>query len=331
MPAGLPQVDAHDVRRIHERIAALQILGTQPVFHLLADDSAFRMPEDQAGSRQLLDGKEIKLLTKHAVIALFRFFDRVQVLLEIFLRVEGSAVDALELRVLFVVQPVGARKIQQLKRLNSSRVGNVGTTAEVYELPIPVERNLVLTLSVLLDEVDFHPVVLGLVLLDRLISWHVLANEFLVTLDDFLHPFFDFLEIVRRERRWAVEVVEEAGVGGWTMPKLGLREKFGDRSSEHVCRRVSKHLQRFGILFREDANLGVFFERTAQVDHFPVHLRRQSSIGQPRRNGLGNVISSAPARQLARGAIGQSDLHGLRGLGYVWHWINPLGIMEYSG
>src|ERR1700722_12303737 len=91
-------------------VAAAQTLIAHPVFHHLADDAAFRVPEDKAGARDLLNAEQVKLLAEQAMVALGRFFEAGKVGVEIFLREEGSAVNALQLRILFIPEPVSAGK-----------------------------------------------------------------------------------------------------------------------------------------------------------------------------------------------------------------------------
>src|SRR6266853_5288222 len=83
---GKKQLAAGHVRRYDERIAAVQVLFAHPVFHLLADDAALRMPEDQAGSGEFLNRKQVELLPQHAMVALFSFLDAGKVGVEILLR-----------------------------------------------------------------------------------------------------------------------------------------------------------------------------------------------------------------------------------------------------
>ena len=71
---GLPQLPPHHMRRVHQRISALDVLVAHPVFHLFADDSALGMPENQSWPGQLLNGKQVELLPEHAMVALFGFF-----------------------------------------------------------------------------------------------------------------------------------------------------------------------------------------------------------------------------------------------------------------
>ena len=52
---GLPQLPPRHMGRVHEGIAALDVLRAHPVFHLLADNAAFGMPEDQPRPGQFLN------------------------------------------------------------------------------------------------------------------------------------------------------------------------------------------------------------------------------------------------------------------------------------
>ena len=100
MAGDLPEFAAHDVRRVDEQIAAAKALVAHPVFHRLADDGALGVPEDEAGAGELLNAEQVELLAEDAMVAARGFFEAGEVGVEIFLREEGSAVDALELRIL---------------------------------------------------------------------------------------------------------------------------------------------------------------------------------------------------------------------------------------
>ena len=143
---GLPQIDARDVRGVDQRVAALQVLVAHPVFHLFADEAALGMPEDQARAGELLDGEQVELLAEHAMVALLGLFELVQVVVEILLGEERRAVDALELRIFLVAQPVGAGDVQQLERLDASGGRDVRAAAEVGELAGLVDGDLLVGL-----------------------------------------------------------------------------------------------------------------------------------------------------------------------------------------
>ena len=140
--ADPPQVATHHVRRVDEQIAAAQALLFHPVFHHLAHHGALGMPEDEAGSGEFLDAEEVELLAQQAVVALGGFFEAREVLVEILLRKEGGAVDALQLRILLVAEPVGAGQAGDLDRLDAARRGHVRSAAEVDELAVAIEADL---------------------------------------------------------------------------------------------------------------------------------------------------------------------------------------------
>src|SRR6185437_16994741 len=52
--ADLPELAAHDVRRVDQFVTATYTFFAHPVFHDLADHGALGMPEDQAGAGNFL-------------------------------------------------------------------------------------------------------------------------------------------------------------------------------------------------------------------------------------------------------------------------------------
>ena len=88
VPRGVKELAARHVRRADQRVSAAQVLFAHPVFHLLADDAALGMPEDQSRPGQLLDREQVELLAQHAVVALLCFLDAGEVSVEVLLRKE---------------------------------------------------------------------------------------------------------------------------------------------------------------------------------------------------------------------------------------------------
>jgi len=76
------------------------------------------------------------------VVALLDLFQPRKVLVQLVLRREGDAVDALEHLVLLAAAPVRARDREELERLELRRRRNVRPAAEVRELPLLVDRHL---------------------------------------------------------------------------------------------------------------------------------------------------------------------------------------------
>src|SRR5262249_2013101 len=144
------------------------------------------MPED-AADRLFLLMEEVELATQAPVIALLRLLELMQIGVERLLLGEGRAVDALELLVLGVAAPIGARHLHHLEGVAElPRRGQMRARTEVDELALLVDGDL-LVLGDLLDP-------LGLVLLaDRLEEAHGLvarpdlARDRLVAIDNLVH------------------------------------------------------------------------------------------------------------------------------------------------
>jgi hypothetical protein len=62
-------------------------------------------------------------------------------------------------------------------------------------------------------------------------------------------------EVFRREGLFAIEVVEEAGVGGGAVAELGLREELEDGRGQHVRGGVTQNLLRVGIVLFDAARV----------------------------------------------------------------------------
>src|ERR1019366_6683437 len=101
-------------------------------------------------------------LPSRRVVALLGLFELVEVVVELFLGVERRAVDALELRVLLVAEPVGSGDVEEFEGLDASGGRDVRTAAEVGELAGLVYGNFFIGLGELLDEVTLHEVAFGL-------------------------------------------------------------------------------------------------------------------------------------------------------------------------
>ena len=117
-------------------VAAADAFLAHPVFHGLADEAALGMPEDEAGAGDLLDGEEVELLAEDAVVARLDLFELLEVGVEVLRVEEGCAVDALELLVLLVAEPVGAGDGGDLERLDAAGGGDVRAAAEVGEVAV---------------------------------------------------------------------------------------------------------------------------------------------------------------------------------------------------
>src|SRR5579863_921674 len=289
---SLKQLPPRYVRRVDQRISTLDVLGAHPVFHLFADDSALGMPEDQPRPSQFLDGKQIELLSQYTVVALLGFFLFVQEVIEIFLREKRSPVDALQLRILLVTQPISTGYTQQLERLDFAGRRQMRTAAEVGELAGAIDRNLFIGLGELLDEMTLHEVALFFELLQSLLAGQKLARVGNVLLHQLLHLLFDLLQIFWSKRSGTIEIVEESGFGSRTVSKLGLRKKLENSRRQQMRGGMPVNLERLGIAVGQDAKIGVLFQRPGEIDEIAVGLCSQCSIGKPLADGFGNIEGS---------------------------------------
>ncbi len=264
------------------------------------------MPEDQARSGEFLDREQVELFAEHAMVALLRFFDAVQVGVEILLREKRRAVDALQLRILLVSQPVGAGDVEQLEGFDLSGRRQVRTAAEILKLAGLVDRNLFIGLGELLDEVALHEVAFALELFETFLARQKFARVGQVLLDELLHLLFDLLEIFGRERSGAIKVVEESVLSRGTVAELGLGKKFEHSRGEQVRGRMPIDFERLRVAVGEDAQVGVFVERPGEVDQVAIGLGGESGVGQTRADGLGNVERSGALREFLGAAVGEA-------------------------
>ena len=308
----MEQLAARHVRRAYQRVAAAQVLFAHPVFHLFANDPAFGMPEDQPRPGEVLDREQVELLAQHPVIALLRLFDLVQVRLQVLLREKRRAVDALQLRVLFVAQPVGAGDIQQLERLDLAGRRNVRPAAEVEKLAGFVDRNFFIGLGELLDEVALHEVAFRLEALQPFLMWQKFARVGQVLLDQLLHFLFDLLQILGSKRSLAVEIVEESVLRCRSVSELGFGKEFEHGSSQQVCGGMAIAFERLGIPLGQDAQLGILFQRSSQINQIAVALGEESGVRQTRADGLSNIERGGPLRDFLGAAVGELYVNAVR-------------------
>src|SRR5207244_11661737 len=90
------QLFASHVRRVHQRVAAVEdrVLDKAPQLEL--EDRTLGMPQDQSRPDVLLDREEVELLAENPVVALLRLLEPPQVRVEVVLGEPRGAVNALQ-------------------------------------------------------------------------------------------------------------------------------------------------------------------------------------------------------------------------------------------
>ena len=138
----------------------------------------------------LLQMKQIHLAPEAPVIALFSFFQAMEIGLEVLLRRPGGAVNALQHFVVGIAAPIGAGDLGQLEGADAPSGGQMGPAAKIDEIALAVEGDVFIAGNAGND--------LGLVVLaglleefDSLLARPHLAGNFLVAFDDFGHARLD--------------------------------------------------------------------------------------------------------------------------------------------
>ncbi len=275
----LPQPPVVELRRLHLDVAAGLELATKIVLERAPQRPALGMPVDHAGGVFLLM-EEAHLRTEPTVVALLRLLDAVQVGLQVLVGEEHRAVDALQLGVVGIAAPVGARHLRELEGLAElARRGQVRAKAHVEPVALLVDRDLLvlgqfvgplgLEALAMLQEVVLDP---GAV--------PDLARDRQVAVDDLGHALLDLGEVLGRERLLAHEVVVEAVLRRRAERDLRAGIELLDRLGQHMRRIVAQEFQGLGVARRHDADLGVVIDDVGEVGQLAVDAQRQRRLGE---------------------------------------------------
>ena len=143
--------------------------------------------------------------------------------------------------------------------------------AQIDERPVGVSRDD-FVIGELAEPLELQRVV-GKTLA-RLSLRYLFAHERKFFRNHLLHLRLEFLEIFWSEWLIHLEIVVEAVFDSRSETDLCIRPESPDGGGEDVCARMAQHRQRFGIFFREHAELATLSQRGVEVDDFFVNLYR---------------------------------------------------------
>ncbi len=153
-----------------------------------------------------------------------------------------------------------------MKALTRPVEGTCGPRQKSVKLAVAVEGDLVAGLGEALDEVDLHELAFAGVVGEALLAGFDLVDEGLVALDDLGHARFDGGEIGLGEGGFAIDVVEEALVGGGAVAELGFGEELEDGGGHDVGGGVADDPEGGLVGFLEELEADVFVEGLGEVD-----------------------------------------------------------------
>ena len=108
VPARLPELRAANMGRVDQIVAAVVMRLAPEILDDRPQPAALGVPEDQTRADVLADGEEIQLAAELPVVALLRLGETVHEVVQLCLREECRAVDALQLLVVLVTLPIRA-------------------------------------------------------------------------------------------------------------------------------------------------------------------------------------------------------------------------------
>ena len=113
------------------------------------------------------------------------------------------------------------------------------------------------------------------------------------------------VEVFRRERLIAEEVVIEAVLDHRSDGDLRARPKALHRFGEHVRGVMADEFQRARIVAGEELDLGVMRDRIGKVGELAVERHSDRALGKRRRNALGDIEAGDVLGKFPTCAIGE--------------------------
>src|SRR5207244_9333981 len=111
MTAFSVQALTRDVRRAHALITSRELSFRGELLQFLRNDRAPREKHGQARADVVIENEKFEFLAKLSMVALLRFLEHLEIIVEFLFRFVRRAVNAVYLRILFVSFIVMARHV----------------------------------------------------------------------------------------------------------------------------------------------------------------------------------------------------------------------------
>src|SRR5882724_985064 len=196
---------ASEICRADALIACSELRFSRELLELVDDGGAAGEPEWEAGTDVVVEGEELEFFAELAMVALLGFLEHGEVFVELGSVLEGGAVNALKLRIVFVAFVVGTGDAGQLERADVAGAHDVRAGAEIGKLAVAIERDF-FAFGNVLDDVELE-LRRGRSLtkgtkdttvrqVERFRAWQNDALESVIRFHFFLHLRFDLVEIL---------------------------------------------------------------------------------------------------------------------------------------
>jgi hypothetical protein len=138
MAGFLPQADINNLRCVDLLVADRAQAVADMVLNLRVNNPTVIVPKDHAG-RLFLEMEQIQLPGDSPVVTFFCFFQVMQIGAQLFFTGPGRTIYPLQHFIVAVSAPIGSGQLGKLELTKVRCIGHVWTTAEVYELTLPIQ------------------------------------------------------------------------------------------------------------------------------------------------------------------------------------------------
>ncbi len=195
------------------------------------------------------------------MIALFGFFEELDVVVEFFLAEKGGAIDADELFAGGVRTPIGAGDLGKLVIFQPTGAGDVRASAEIDEFAVFVEGESFAALGDFVDQFHLELVVSTVdgtvagVMFVGFVDGGGAPAEGMILFDDLGHLGLDLGEVVGSDFPFGeIDVVVEAIIDDRADGELRLRKDSQNGVGHQVGAAMAKNFEGFAILLGQNAD-----------------------------------------------------------------------------
>ena len=143
------------MRREDALIASGELGFFRQLFQFLGDDCAAWKKHRQTRTDIIVENEQFQFASELAMVALLRFLQHCEVVVEFLFGFERRAVNALKLRICFVAFVVHAGDACEFERADVSRAHHVRPRAEIDEIAVSIERDFFVGRNVF-DDVELE-------------------------------------------------------------------------------------------------------------------------------------------------------------------------------